>query len=102
MEMIIEELMRIETSAREIIDEARSAENQLNDRISAKTEEVTRQAEAGADAEIAAAREKASGETREALTKIQASAQRWLSALQAQYAQNHQAWEDEIFEKIIQ
>ncbi|MCL2461696.1 MAG: hypothetical protein FWF44_03460 [Defluviitaleaceae bacterium] len=101
MEMIIEELTRIETSARGVVERAAAEKGRLDERIAKKADEITKAAEAMADAEAAEARAKAAAETDAKLAEINANAQRWAASLEKQYADNHAAWETEIFNRLL-
>jgi len=101
METIIGELVRIEASARTVVDEALARKERLGELIAEKTAEIDRASEAKAEAEIGAARANAAAETEKRLSKINESSKKWIASLEERYAQYHADWEAEIFNNII-
>ena len=101
METIIEELIRIEASARTIVEEALAQKERLGDLIAQTKEKIVREAGARAEAEIETARRKSHKETEEQLLRINESSRKWIKSLEDQYAQNHAAWEAEIFSAVL-
>jgi len=102
MEMIIEELARMEASARTAVDDALAQKERLSELIARMKDEIVKEALARADAEIEAARVNAGNEAEERLSLINESSKRWIKSLEEQFAQNRAAWEAEIFSVILE
>ncbi len=101
MEDIINDLIKIEKTAAEVVSKAVSDKENMHYTIHQRTEEIKHRIEANTAGRIKELYAAAQEESTKRVAEVKAHMETTLAQLQTDFVTNKEKWEDEIFSRII-
>lgn len=100
MEEIIAKIIEIEERAREIVKDAESSKEGLEDELARETEQLRRNIAERAEKKNETLREYEDGETDKKIEQINAETERIMQSLEAKFDENKETWIEDIFDSV--
>ena len=101
MKKLIQEIVNTDKASRLDVEKAVARREQLNDEINEQKAAFDEKCNKKAQKKITEAREQSERETEAAKADLEKSLEKKTDLLNEIYAQKHEAWEKEIFERVI-
>lgn len=101
MDNIIEELLLIEEQAAAAMAGIKEDRQNLENRIQTMTDEIKSRAEKETTEKINRLYEEAKLDSQDQVRRMHEESRVWFTDMQNDFADRHEQWEDEIFQRII-